>query len=42
MILGISDTNFKKILNDEQLFLPIQWDGIDFLFDFKIIIRQLH
>ena len=29
MILGISDTNFKKILNDEQLFLPIQWDGID-------------
>ena len=45
MILGISDTNFKKILNDEQLFLPIQWDGIDFYSTLKSLfdnyIKQL-
>ena len=30
MILNISDADFKRIMNDEQLFLPIQWDGNDF------------
>lgn len=30
MILDISDSIFKDIINDEQLFLPIRWDGIDF------------
>lgn len=30
MILDISDADFKRIMNDEQLFLPIQWDGNDF------------
>lgn len=30
MILDISDADFKRIMNDEQLFLPIQWDGYDF------------
>lgn len=30
MILNISDADFKRIMNDEQLFLPIQWDGYDF------------
>lgn len=30
MILDISDSAFKNILNDEQLFLPIRWNGVDF------------
>lgn len=30
MILDISDSTFKNILNDEQLFLPIRWNGSDF------------
>lgn len=30
MILDISDAEFKNILNDEQLFLPIRWDGVSF------------
>lgn len=30
MIIDISDSTFKKILDDEYLFLPIRWDGIDF------------
>lgn len=30
MILDISDSNYKNILNDEQLFLPIRWDGDNF------------
>lgn len=31
MIFDISDTAFKKILNDNRLFLPIRWDGSDFV-----------
>lgn len=30
MIIDISDASFKKVLNDEKLFLPIRWDGADF------------
>lgn len=30
MIIDISDSAFKNILNDEYLFLPIRWDGVDF------------
>ena len=30
MILDISDSAYKHILNDEQLFLPIRWDGDSF------------
>ena len=30
MIIDISDSTFKDILNDEKLFLPIRWDGSDF------------
>ena len=30
MILDISDSAFKNILNDDQLFLPIRWNGVDF------------
>lgn len=30
MILDISDSSYKNILNDEQLFLPIRWNGVDF------------
>lgn len=30
MILDISDSAYKNILNDEQLFLPIRWDGDSF------------
>lgn len=30
MILDISDSDFKNILNDVQLFLPIRWDGNSF------------
>lgn len=30
MILDISDSEFKKILNSEQLFLPIRWNGANF------------
>lgn len=30
MIFDISDSTFKKIFNDESLFLPIRWDGADF------------
>lgn len=30
MILNISDADFKRIMSNEQLFLPIQWDGYDF------------
>jgi len=42
MIIDISDSTFKDILNDEKLFLPIRWDGFDFsstldnLFNFYI------
>ena len=30
MILDVSDSAYKNILNDEQLFLPIRWDGDSF------------
>lgn len=30
MILDISDSTFKNVFNDEQLFLPIRWDGTDY------------
>lgn len=30
MILDISDNAYKNILNDEQLFLPIRWNGDNF------------
>lgn len=30
MILDISDATFKSILKDENLYLPIRWDGNDF------------
>ena len=31
MIIDISDNTFKNIFDDEKLFLPLKWDGIDFL-----------
>lgn len=31
MIIDISDLEFKKMWDDEKLFLPIRWDGYDFL-----------
>ena len=31
MILDISDSEFKNLFNDKKLFLPIRWDGYDFL-----------
>ena len=31
MILDISDASFRKILDDNQLYLPIRWTGDDFL-----------
>lgn len=30
MILDISDSTYKEMLNNERLFLPIRWDGYDF------------
>lgn len=30
MIFDISDSTFKKLLNDEKLHLPIRWNGNDF------------
>lgn len=30
MILNISDSTFKNILKDKNLYLPIRWDGNDF------------
>lgn len=42
MILDISDNGFKQLLDDEKLYLPIRWDGVDFsktlteLFDYYI------
>ena len=30
MIIDISDSNFKNILKDEKLYLPIRWDGNNF------------
>lgn len=30
MILDISNSTFRQIFNDPRLYLPIQWDGIDF------------
>lgn len=30
MILDISDANFKHVLNDKKLHLPIRWNGSDF------------
>lgn len=30
MILDISDTFFKNVLNDKNLYLPIRWNGSDF------------
>ncbi|MBR1833362.1 MAG: hypothetical protein IJ784_13190 [Ruminiclostridium sp.] len=48
MIFDISDEVFRKIINDEKLFLPLRWNGDDFistlkgLFDYYIdkIIEQ--
>lgn len=37
MILDISDSAFKKIFDEENLFLPIRWDGTDF----AITLRKL-
>lgn len=31
MIINISSSKFKQIFDDEQLFLPIRWDGEDFI-----------
>lgn len=31
MILDISSLDFKKIFDNEQLYLPIRWDGNDFI-----------
>lgn len=31
MILDISNSEFKKLFEDKKLFLPIRWDGYDFL-----------
>lgn len=31
MIVNISSENFKKIMNDKRLFLPLKWDGKDFV-----------
>lgn len=31
MILDISNSEFKNLLDDEKMFLPIRWDGYDFL-----------
>lgn len=42
MIIDISDSNFKRILDDKRLYLPIRWDGNDFsstlknLFDYYV------
>lgn len=45
MILDISDADFKRIMNDKQLFLPIQWDGNDFYSTLKSLfdhyVKQL-
>lgn len=30
MILDISDANFKNVLNDKELYLPIRWNGSNF------------
>lgn len=30
MIIDISDNSFRRILDNENLFLPIRWDGSDF------------
>lgn len=30
MTFDISDENFRKLFNDQQLYLPIKWDGQDF------------
>lgn len=31
MIINISNSKFRQIFNDEQLYLPIRWDGSDFI-----------
>lgn len=31
MIIDLSNEKFKKIFEDERLFLPIRWNGTDFL-----------
>ena len=31
MILDISNSEFKNLFEDKKLFLPIRWDGYDFL-----------
>lgn len=31
MILDISASDFRRIMNDEELFLPKRWDNVDFL-----------
>lgn len=31
MIFDISDSSFKSVLNDKTLFLPIRWNGSDFV-----------
>lgn len=45
MIFDISDENFKRIMNEEHLYLPIRWDGVDFSLTldclFNYYIKQL-
>ena len=31
MILDISDATFKNVLNDKELYLPIRWNGSNFV-----------
>lgn len=35
MIIDISNSGFKKIFQDEELFLPKRWNGIDFIAELR-------
>ena len=40
MVLNISDDQFKDILNDEQFYLPIRWDGLNFSKSLKDLLDE--
>lgn len=40
MILDVSNEAFRRIMNDEALFLPIRWDGVDFSSTVRKLFRH--
>lgn len=40
MILDISESSFKRILDQEKFYLPIRWDGGDFAATLETLLNE--